>query len=336
MHITLFAAAIVFACALPIQIAQTEVVPIIQTDDETLVDQTAYDPDTLRGPFLTVDNPVAPLFDQRAPPQEGGFTKKADNETSEPLTWSESAHIRIESQESSEAGRQKLPAEQIDINDRIQNLKNKGTREKLKFSRNEVASLAVGAGVQAGTWIADHHMFKDAKVDRNVAMIANDAEHGGDKVKAVASAPKAEAYHMRSGFGVKVGSVASVGHARAQSGGIPGTGDLYAAFAEAEAPNAKSQAEASCLGVKVAAKTSIGHVAVGFDGSPARALASGPTVGASAGIHASLIGASVEAHAGEVSLGPFAVRAGVKFGGGIENGIPVRHLGPVSIPCSIL
>lgn len=58
--------------------------------------------------------------------------------------------------------------------------------------------------------------------------------------------------------------------------------------------------------------------------------AQGPCAEASAGPG----GFSVGAHAGEVGAGPFAARAGAKFGAGIEDGIPTLHAGPVS--CSVM
>ena len=47
-------------------------------------------------------------------------------------------------------------------------------------------------------------------------------------------------------------------------------------------------------------------------------------------------GASAGAHFGEAKAGPFGVRAGVKFGAGIRNGIPEVDLGPVTAPCSVM
>ena len=48
-------------------------------------------------------------------------------------------------------------------------------------------------------------------------------------------------------------------------------------------------------------------------------------------------GASVEASAGEARAGPFAARAGVKFGAGFRNGVPEVDLGPVTVSaCSVI
>lgn len=202
-------------------------------------------------------------------------------------------------------------------------------------TKGKAASVGISTGLGAGIRILEHHMYKDAPVDK-VGASVGDAYHRGEGGEAFASAPKAEAYHIRNGNGVKVGAGASVGRARAQSDGIPECGGVGAAYAEAEAPNANSFAEASVLGVKCGAMAELGHVSVGFDGTPVQASASGPAAGASAGFHANQIGASVGLHAGEANALGFGVRAGVKFGGGIENGIPVIHAGPVSAPCCIM
>lgn len=47
-------------------------------------------------------------------------------------------------------------------------------------------------------------------------------------------------------------------------------------------------------------------------------------------------GANVGAALGEARAGPLAVRAGVKFGAGVRNGVPEVDLGPVTLPCSIM
>ena len=68
----------------------------------------------------------------------------------------------------------------------------------------------------------------------------------------------------------------------------------------------------------------------------AQVSATGPEVEAEAGVSWKYAGASVGAYAGEVSAGPFAARAGVKFGAEIKNGVPQVDLGPVTVPCSIM
>lgn len=198
----------------------------------------------------------------------------------------------------------------------------------------QIKAMAAGAGVQAATHIADHHIFKNAETSVVDDCVSRDSTFGNvgtasyDLIQAGAS-------KISGDLGHKVNANANLGRADARTKGIPGTGDLGAAFAAAELGAANANAEASCLGVKASATATVGRVSAGFDGTPLQASASAPSVEAGAGIHANHIGAAVGAHAGEVSVGPFAARAGAKFGGGIENGVPVVHAGPVSAPCVI-
>lgn len=59
---------------------------------------------------------------------------------------------------------------------------------------------------------------------------------------------------------------------------------------------------------------------------------SGPTAGAGAraDLKNATLSGSIGAHAAEAQAGHFAVRAGVKFGGGAEGGVPVINAGPES------
>ena len=114
--------------------------------------------------------------------------------------------------------------------------------------------------------------------------------------------------------------------------------DCKANSANAIAAHARTHepALAEAAAARSSADTTLARVQAGFAGTPLCVGAKGPSVGISAGAHFSQLGAAVGAHAGEASAGPFAARAGVKFGGGIENGCPVVHFGPVSAPCSIM
>lgn len=84
--------------------------------------------------------------------------------------------------------------------------------------------------------------------------------------------------------------------------------------------------EASAVLTKVEA--GITHV------SFAQVSASGPGANAETGVSWKYTGASAGAYAGEARAGPFAARAGVKFGVEIRNGVPEADLGPVS--CSVM
>jgi len=109
---------------------------------------------------------------------------------------------------------------------------------------------------------------------------------------------------------------------------------LLTAGAAAEAHGVHSEAGAEATVGKATARVGTGlkaldkHLQVGV---------SAPTAGAKAeaSLETLTLSGAVGASAGEASAGPFAVRAGVKVGGGIEGGVPVVHLGPVSTPCCI-
>jgi hypothetical protein len=208
--------------------------------------------------------------------------------------------------------------------------------EKTKPSAKQVAKvMGKQAVVQAVGHIADHYTFKDA----NVHSKGNVQEKV--ETKSEAGMANAEFLSTTSGtvdgaLGKKAFASACVASARAATEGIPGTGGLAAAFAEASAPAASASAEASVLGVRASANASVASVRAGFEGTPLQASASGPSVGTTAGIHLNGIGVSMGAHLGEVTAGPLAVRAGVKFGASIQDGVPVLDLGPVSTPCSIM
>ena len=85
------------------------------------------------------------------------------------------------------------------------------------------------------------------------------------------------------------------------------------------------------------ASAMLAHVEAGLTHVPfAQVSASGPGAKAETGVSWKYTGASVGAHAGEARAGPFAARAGVKFGVGMRNGVPEVDLGPVTAPCSVM
>lgn len=117
----------------------------------------------------------------------------------------------------------------------------------------------------------------------------------------------------------------------------------WAAACSARGLSAGAAAEAKGLHAEAGAEVTVGKVeaklesGLKFVDKHLHASASGPTAGAKseASLETLTLSGSVGAHAGEAKAGPFAARAGVKFGGGIEGGVPVAHLGPVSAPCCI-
>ena len=204
-----------------------------------------------------------------------------------------------------------------------------------KKVRTAMKAMPKQAGIIAVTHIIDHHIFKDAQVSQSGGRFA-EASTSSNAGYANATYLQTSAGTMNSTLGDKAFASASVAEARAATEGIPGTGGLCAAFAEAKAPSASAQAEASVMGAMAVANANVAHVRAGFEGTPLQVSATGPGVLVGAGVHVNMIGARVGAHLGEATAGPFAVRAGLTFGGGIENGVPVLHLGPVSTPCSIM
>ena len=101
--------------------------------------------------------------------------------------------------------------------------------------------------------------------------------------------------------------------------------------AEGPCASAKAGAGAHVMGAVASAHATVGRVEIGNE-----IYAEGPGAGAAVGASLPYTGVSVGAHAGEAMAGPIGVRAGVKFGVGLHNGIPAVDLGPVTAPCSIM
>ena len=95
----------------------------------------------------------------------------------------------------------------------------------------------------------------------------------------------------------------------------------YSSTSNRNGPLAKAGAG---VGVSYGIKDTPLQVSVQAAGAKAEAGASFEYAGASAGVHGA-----------EARAGPFAVRAGVKFGAGVRNGVPEIDLGPVTLPCCI-
>lgn len=115
--------------------------------------------------------------------------------------------------------------------------------------------------------------------------------------------------------------------------------DVIEVGARAVAGEAKARAGAGVkdLGARAEASAVVAKVEAGVTHVPfAQVSASGPGAQAEAGVSWKYAGASVAAFAGEARAGPFAARAGVKFGVGMRNGVPECDLGPVTVPCSVM
>ncbi|KAG5277542.1 hypothetical protein AALO_G00118810 [Alosa alosa] len=90
------------------------------------------------------------------------------------------------------------------------------------------------------------------------------------------------------------------------------------------------------LGVHAGAAVTTAKAEVGIANTPLQAHVQGPGADAEAGVSWKYTGASAGAYFAEARAGPFAARAGVKFGVGIRNGVPEVDLGPVTTPCSVM
>lgn len=186
--------------------------------------------------------------------------------------------------------------------------------------------------------VVEHHMHKNDVHYRPVQAAAANAATGkasdGSEasIQVFSAGAAAHGGYCGGGAALELGFAA----ARAEGPGIPGTGGLGAPFGEAQAANAKASAKLNYLGAKAGSHATAGRVEVGLQATPLTAGAEGPAAAAAAGFHVSHIGAYAGVHIAEAHFGPFAVRAGLKVGAGIENGIPVVHTGPTSMPCSIM
>ena len=202
-----------------------------------------------------------------------------------------------------------------------------------------LAAWGGGAVVGALGNIADYHIFKDSKVQSASRIGQHASAHGscGSAMAEVGARRASKQVKESIPKAIKVHAGAHVVKAEARSKWPnPDAGDLVAPFASGEYVAANSSAEVCVLGARASADATTVRVQAGFAGTPFCVGAEGPGCSASAGLHLQQIGASVGIHVGQANAGPFAVRAGVKFGGGIENGVPVAHLGPVSAPCAVM
>jgi len=93
---------------------------------------------------------------------------------------------------------------------------------------------------------------------------------------------------------------------------------------------------AEYLGAYAKAEAVTARVEAGVKHTPLKVHAQGPATAAETGFSWDYAGANVGASLGEARAGPFAARAGVKFGAGVRNGVPEVDLGPVTVPCSIM
>ena len=142
----------------------------------------------------------------------------------------------------------------------------------------------------------------------------------------------AEAFKI-SKYGVGAASGASVAEAGASADFVNG---VIGVEANASAAKASAGASASVMGLEAKANAHVAKLQCGVKNTPLQVSVGAIEAGAHAGASVRYVGASLGVYLAETKVGPFAVRAGVKFGAAIENGIPVIDVGPVTTPCCII
>lgn len=186
----------------------------------------------------------------------------------------------------------------------------------------------VGAHASAEAAAFSHHVHNSATAAEVIGMKVAHAAAGAGVAKATASA-------SANPLQAKAGAAAYGPSANAKAALVEGIVE-----ASAEAYVGKAAAEAGFgiehLGAYAAAEAVTARAGVGVAHTPLQAHAQGPAAGAETGASWDYSGGNVSASLGEARAGPFAVRAGVKFGAGIRNGVPELDLGPVSVPCSVM
>ena len=208
-------------------------------------------------------------------------------------------------------------------------------KEKGKVIGRQVANNAndelwkkVGAHASADAATFSHHVHDSVTATEFIGMKVAHAEAGAGVAKATASA-SANPLQAKAGagaYGPNAGAKAALVEGIIEAG--------------AEAYVGKAAAEAGVgiehLGAYAAAEAVVARAGAGIAHTPLQAHAQGPAAGAETGASWDYTGGNVSASLGEAKAGPFAVRAGVKFGAGIRNGVPELDPGPISAPCSVM
>ena len=226
---------------------------------------------------------------------------------------------------------ERIGKEQKSIKDKAKGV----AKEKGKVIGRQVANNAneqlwkkVGAHASAEAATFSHHVHNSATVTEVIGMKVAHAAAGAGVAKATASA-------SANPLQAKAGAGAYGPNANAKAALVEG---IVEASAEAYAGKAAAEAGVGIehLGAYAAAEVVTARAGAGIAHTPLQAHAQGPAAGAETGVSWDYAGANVSASLGEAKAGPFAVRAGVKFGAGVRNGVPELDLGPVSAPCSVM
>lgn len=219
-------------------------------------------------------------------------------------------------------------------------------RKKSEDEKMAPHTIGEGAG-RKGIGVAANMIFLRHGIGTEASVGVSAAETGTEvyvtevaKLKvcsadAGARAQHASAYASASPAGAGAAAKASVAEADASAALVEG---VIEANSRAVAFGAEAHAGFGLehLGAHAGAEACVGKAEAGLAHTPLKVHAKGPGAEAEAGVSWEYAGATVGAYAGEARVGPFAVRAGVKFGAGVRNGVPEVDMGPVTVPCSVM
>ena len=200
-----------------------------------------------------------------------------------------------------------------------------GVAFEKSFLRNGIGKASVAHGAESKT--PDISKYVEEIPGLKLKVCAVDANASTGSRTAAASVCPTGANAMACASGAEANASAAL-----IEGLIEATARAVAGEAKASAGVGLAQlgafAEASVSGAK--AEVDVSNVPY------AQAQASVLAAGAQTGASWKYTGASAGASLAEASAGPFAVRAGFKFGAGVRNGVPEVDLGLVTVPCSIM
>ena len=217
--------------------------------------------------------------------------------------------------------------------------------EAFKISKYGVGAAAGASAEEAGASAGFLHGVIGVKANASAAKASAGASstlsgkqkeklHFGPRVNESASITLASAEAFKiSKYGVGAASGASAEEAGASADFVHGVIGVKANVSKAKA---SAGASTSVMGLEAKANAHVAKLQCGVKNTPLQVSVGAIEAGAHAGASVRYVGASLGVYLAETKVGPFAVRAGVKFGAAIENGIPVIDVGPVTTPCCII
>lgn len=179
-------------------------------------------------------------------------------------------------------------------------------------------------------------VYNKSDQQASVDMLPDDKEeqkHFGLRANAIASANVicTSTYTEQNSAGASACTVVAEGDASADL--IDG---IIGVQVHASAAKAAASASAGLLDADAGAFAHATKAECGIKNTPLHLSVSALGVEAQAGVSPQYIGASVGAYLAETRIGPFGVRAGLKFGAAIEKGVPIVDTGLITTPCSIM